>query len=156
MLRGAKAFDKTLTKSSAWIAEMMKELQVEDELRAYRGLRAGLHALRDRLGIEEAADLAAQLPLLIRGLFYEGWRPVHKPDRMRTAEDFYDRIRRETTGDALLEPERVARAVIRVLASHISQGELEDIHRSLPRDLAQLWGQNLGKRRESGPAHEGA
>jgi uncharacterized protein (DUF2267 family) len=30
-----------------------------------------LHALRDRLTVEEASDLAAQLPMLIRGLYYE-------------------------------------------------------------------------------------
>jgi len=64
-----------LAKSEIWINDMCERLDLEDEERACLALRAGLHALRDRLTVEEAAHLAAQLPIAVRGLFFEGWHP---------------------------------------------------------------------------------
>ena len=45
-----------------------------DRRSAYRALRSVLHVLRDRLTPEQAVHLGAQLPLLVRGIFYDGWR----------------------------------------------------------------------------------
>ncbi len=61
---------------------------LSDRHAAYRVLRAVLHALRDRLTVAETVDLGAQLPMLIRGLYYEGWTPNDKPLRERTREKF--------------------------------------------------------------------
>jgi uncharacterized protein (DUF2267 family) len=66
-------FDRTLYKTHTWLKEIMEVLGTEDRHRAYMALRAVLHALRDRLTVEEVAQLGAQLPMLIRGLYYEGW-----------------------------------------------------------------------------------
>lgn len=35
-------------------------------------IMGSLHALQDRLTVQEGADLAAQLPLLVKGIFYDG------------------------------------------------------------------------------------
>ena len=47
-------------------------LGTDDRQDAYRAVRGVLHTLRDRLPVEESAQLAAQLPTLLRGVFYEG------------------------------------------------------------------------------------
>jgi uncharacterized protein (DUF2267 family) len=60
--------------------------------KAYLALRATLHALRDRLTVEEVAQLGAQLPTLIRGFYYEGWDPTGKPLRVRHKEQFLARL----------------------------------------------------------------
>ncbi len=68
---GLKAFDTTVEKTNLWLKEIMAEMGTNDRHRAYLALSAVLHALRDRLPMEEAIQLGAQLPMLIRGLFYE-------------------------------------------------------------------------------------
>jgi len=131
-------FDKTLHKSNLWLADMMEELRTDDPETALHALRAGLHALRDRLTIEEAADLAAQMPMLVRGLFFEGWRPAGKPERVRSAEEFLLGLKlhlapRET------DPWLVLDAVVRVLHRHVSGGELVQVRHVLPRAIQELW-----------------
>ncbi len=140
---GLEVFDTTLHKTHAWLKEVMKELGTEDRHKAYLALRSVLHALRDRLTVEEVAQLGAQLPMLIRGFYYEGWDPTGKPVKERHKEDFLAHIYRafKTTraGEPDIDPEAVARAVFRVLARKISEGEIEDIARILPREIRELW-----------------
>lgn len=65
---GLAVFDETLQLSNTWLNELMEGLSWADEQRAYRTLRATLHALRDRLMAHEAVLLGAQLPMLVRGI----------------------------------------------------------------------------------------
>ena len=69
----ASIIDHSVETTHIWLNELAAELGTEDHRHAYRVLRAVLHAVRDRLTVDEAAQLAAQLPELIRGIYYEGW-----------------------------------------------------------------------------------
>jgi hypothetical protein len=71
---GLPVFDTTVQETNLWLKAIMESLHTDDRHLAYLSLRATLHALRDRLGSENAVHLAAQLPMLLRGLYYEGWR----------------------------------------------------------------------------------
>jgi uncharacterized protein (DUF2267 family) len=127
-----------MAKSELWINDIRKELGIDDEQRACLALRAGLHALRDRLTVEEAAHLAAQLPVAIRGLFFEGWHPGGKRPRMRSRESFLEAVEKEMPRGRL-DAGRVARAVFRVIERHVSQGQIDNVRNSLPRPIAELW-----------------
>jgi uncharacterized protein (DUF2267 family) len=130
------AFDTTLEKTYAWLHELSAELGTGNRLQAYEVLRAVLHALRDRLPVESAVKLGAQLPMLVRGFYYEGWDPTHKPDKMDAAA-FLGHVRRE----AKLEPDQVeaaVRAATRTLQRHVSAGELAKSLGILPHDLVRL------------------
>jgi uncharacterized protein (DUF2267 family) len=131
-------FDTTLHRTNAWIKEVMDELGSADRHAAYLALRATLHALRDRLTVEEVAHLGAQLPMLVRGFYYEGWDPSGKPIKERRAEAFLVWIAQEFPSREL-DPDVVARAVFRVLARRISEGEIEDVKHMLPASLRELW-----------------
>jgi uncharacterized protein (DUF2267 family) len=117
----------------------MQALGWEDRHKAYGGLRTTLHALRDRLTPEETAQFGAQLPMLIRGLYYEGWTPTGKPGKVRHKAEFLTPIRDHFRDDWHVEPEEIARAVLQVLARHVSAGEIEDIKQLLPQELKELW-----------------
>ena len=136
---GLEVFDTTLQKTHTWLNEITDELHWEDRFRGYKALRAGLHALRDRLTVEEAAHLGAQLPMLIRGLYYEGWTPAGKPSKTRSKDEFLAPIREQFRGDPEVDPERVARAIFRVLAKRVTEGEIQDVKSMFPKELAELW-----------------
>jgi len=94
---------------------------------------------RDRLTVEEVAQLGAQLPMLVRGFYYEGWDPTGKPLKERHKEQFLARIAQEMRSDESTDPERVARAVFAVLAKRVSEGEIQDVKHVLPGDIRHLW-----------------
>lgn len=130
-------FDSAIQKGQSWVRELAEELG-DDEQRAYQALRGTLHALRDRLAPEEAVHLGAQLPMLVRGLYYEGWTLSGKPVK-RNREEFLDAVRQAFGPTAGADPEQAARAVFRLLEKHVTQGELQDVQGSLPKDLRELW-----------------
>lgn len=136
---GLEVFDTTVHKTNAWLNELLQELGRHDKHGAYLAMRATLHALRDRLTVDEVAQLGAQLPMLIRGFYYEGWDPSDEPLRVRHRAQFLERIEREFQGGDLVDPERVARAVFAVLARRVSEGEIEDVRQVLPAELRDLW-----------------
>jgi uncharacterized protein (DUF2267 family) len=133
------AFDTTIQKSNAWIRDLMDELDWDEPQRAYHGLRAVLHALRDRLPLAEVADLSSQLPMLIRGVFFENWRPSQTPVADRTREEFFEHVYENFPGDMEVDAAELVRAVFWLLSNHISEGEIEDIVRTLPKQLRELW-----------------
>jgi uncharacterized protein (DUF2267 family) len=136
---GLEVFDTTLHKTNAWLNEIMNVLGWSDRHKAYLALRATLHAVRDRLTVDEAAQFAAQLPMLIRGLYYEGWDPTDKPLRERRKEQFLARIAQEFWSNDGVDPDTVARGVFAVLAQRITEGELLDVQQMLPGELRDLW-----------------
>jgi uncharacterized protein (DUF2267 family) len=140
---GLEVFDTTLQKTNSWLHDLMQALGWLDRHKAYTALRATLHALRDRLSVEEVAQLGAQLPMLIRGFYYEGWDPTGKPLRIRQKEQFLARIELELQGDErfddLVPVERIARAVFMLLAQRISAGEIENIKHVMPAEIRELW-----------------
>ena len=137
---GLPVFDTTLQKTHTWLNDVMTELDWEDDRhKAYLALRTVLHALRDRLTLEEAVDLGAQLPLLIRGFYYEGWTLHDKPRKERHKAVFLAHISEAFRNDETVDPERVVRAVFQVLSRRIAAGEIADIKHLLPAELRELW-----------------
>ncbi len=134
-----EAFDTTLQTTHLWLNELCERMCWADAHRAYYAFRAVLHALRDRLTIDEVAALGAQLPMLIRGFYYEGWHPAGKPLKERKKEEFLAHVaaayREESTGPS----ERITRNVFAVVAAHISPGEAESVRRVLPEEIRELW-----------------
>ncbi len=131
-------FEHTIEITHTWLIDLMERLGWHDKHRAYIALRAVLHALRDRLGVNDAAHLAAQLPMLIRGFYYEGYHPAGKPLAERKKAEFLAHVAAECSDESRNDG-RVTQAVFQVLAKHITPGEVEKIKGTLPADVRALW-----------------
>lgn len=135
------AITRTVQKTELWMSHIARNLHTEDERVAYHALRSVLHALRDRLSVEDAAALGAQLPMLLRGLYYEGWHPHGKPLRVRDAEEFMEVVADEIARHAEhhLDPKRAIASVFAELEAQIDSGEIEKIRRVLPPSVRALF-----------------
>ena len=136
---GLEAFDRTLQTTNIWLDDLLKELRWDDRHRAYHALRAVLHALRDRLPINEAVHLGAQLPMLVRGFYYDGWHPANKPLKERSRDEFLVHVTDAFLFDVEADSEQIARAVFQVIARHVTVGEIDDVKHSLPAGIRELW-----------------
>jgi uncharacterized protein (DUF2267 family) len=131
-------FDQAVQKADGWVHDMMRELGTTDPREAYHALAAALQTVRDRLSVDEAAQLAAQLPLLVRGLFYEGWHPASTPRHVRRPEEVIALFEQKSGDGQGVDPERALAATFEVLRQHVSPGELASLVHVLPRSLAGL------------------
>ncbi len=131
---------RSAEKANLWLEELAAELGTDDRKEAYEVLRGFLHALRDRLTVEESAQLAAQLPELIRGIYYEGWQPARTPERYGDVDTFLERLEREAPAiRGETEASYAAAAAATVLRRHISAGEIEDVLAVLPAGVRAIF-----------------
>jgi uncharacterized protein (DUF2267 family) len=128
----------TVGATEEWVDDLQQRLGWHDLDRAYAALLTTLHALRDVLPQDEAVYVGAQLPVLLRGLYYDGWHPS-KRGSMRSRNAFIERIQDGVHRDPGIDAEQVARAVLAVLAARLPAGELEDARAATPRSLHNLW-----------------
>lgn len=142
MSDSVRAFNQSVHEAGLWINEICDEMADPRKQIAYQALRGVLFAIRDRLPLAEVVQLSAQLPLLIRGIFFEGYRPAGKPEKL-DKEEFLARVsnKLQTAGGA--HPEKATRAVLAVLQRHVDAGEMEDVRNALPNELRSLWPQRI-------------
>jgi uncharacterized protein (DUF2267 family) len=139
-MAGLEVFDETVQQTNIWLKEVMDELG-PDRKRAYRATRAVLHTLRDRLVVDEAAPLGAQLPMLLRGIYYEGWKPSAVPTGERSKDAFFQKISNEIQDIRPINAQTATEAVFRTLSKHVTQGEIDDVKGMLPEDIREVWPQ---------------
>lgn len=135
--QGLPILDQSVHATNAWLGDIMEHTG-PDRQRAYHALRAVLQTLRDRLTVEEATDLGAQLPIFVRGVFYEGWKPVKTPERLRSRAEFIEKVQERLSGIGPMNPEDATRAVFATLKQRCDMGEIEDVGAQLPEDLRAM------------------
>ena len=131
------SFERAAQDTPGWLHEIGREMNHPSPQVAYHALRGVLAALRDRLPVEEAHHLAAQLPVLIRGIYFEGYRPAGKPDKL-DREAFLARVAEALDAGGGASPEAATRAVFRVLGAHLGDGALAHTMAVLPEALRDL------------------
>lgn len=132
-------FEESTQKTRLWLEELAEELgRPGDQRYAMRVLRGFLHTLRDRLPVPETAHLAAQLPELLRGVFYEGWRPTTLPQRYHDLDTFLVRVAEQGQLAGETEAAYGAEAAGRVMRRHVGTGEMNKVRAVLPHDIVAL------------------
>ncbi len=136
MSTGVENLDRSIDKANAWLADIDAGFGTGDRHLAYRVLRAWLHCLRDRLSVQVAAHFAAQLPELLRGVFYDGWNPSRVPQRYDRAGYIARFAREARVRDS--DVAKAARIVSAVARRHMSAGAVAEAFGLLPASLREL------------------
>lgn len=134
MPAGFPQFDRTMHSSYEWLDRVAARLDGERR-DAYHALHAVLGALRDRLPVDVAVNLSAQMPLLVRGIFFDGYEPAHKPLRLRTADDFVAEVQKSLAAAPRIDARLAIDAVLDALTQHVDRGVFEKIDHMLPSEL---------------------
>lgn len=137
--QGLEVIDHTVQITHEWINDLRERLGWESSRDALRLLRVTLVQVRDHLGHDELAQLSAQMPLLIRGMFYEGWSPSHTPIRERSREDFLVPIAAKFKDVRDWRGAEDVSAVFKTLNARISAGEIADVRAGLPQPIRDMW-----------------
>jgi uncharacterized protein (DUF2267 family) len=132
--------EKNIHQTMDWLYTIEEECDWEEEnqRKAFAALRVVLHELRDLLPVENAIHLSAQLPLIIRGLFFENWSTHSSRPKIRKKEDLLACIEEGLYSYPEIDGEEVIRGVLRVLSDKVSEGEWRKVIAVLPSDIKDL------------------
>ncbi len=145
---GLDVFDRTLQTTHIWLNEL-GEIIGPDRHVCWHVLSAVLRTLRDRMQIDLAAHLGSQLPLLIRGAYYDQWAPARQPDRWRSLDDFLSAVNEKISDTRPVNVRDAAQAVFHILSRHVDRGQIEKVIHAMPEPVRNLWlgGWNTGPER---------
>jgi uncharacterized protein (DUF2267 family) len=135
---GLEVFDKTLQTTNIWLDEIMDDHGPDRQL-AWHVLGTGLRTTRDLLPTELAAHLGAQLPLLVRGTYYEQFTPARMPDKARSLDDVLGRMQQGLQGVRPVAADAALSSVFKVLSHHVDPGQVRKVRDALPEDVRRLW-----------------
>ena len=138
-----RSFERAMQTTNEWLDELDAAFGWDDKQRTYRCFRAVIHALRDRLPLEESTQLAAQLPMVLTGVYYDGWNPSKTPmSSIRTRDQFLEHVVDAYGAPDISAPDEMATLVFGLLEDRITAGEIEDVKSSLPEQIRTLWPEN--------------
>ncbi|MEW9920954.1 DUF2267 domain-containing protein [Marimonas sp. MJW-29] len=137
--QGLQMIDHAAQVTHEWINELAERLDWSSKRSALRLMRVTLQNLRDHLLVNELAQFSAQLPLLIRGILFEGWVPKRTPVKDRSAATFIAAIEEKLGQTAEYRGAEDIRCVFDMLNNRVSRGEIEDVRASLPEGIRGLW-----------------
>lgn len=129
--------DTAVQKANLWLKDVQRFGRLRGKAQAYSALRSVLHAIRDCLPAGAATRFSAQMPLLVKGVFFDGWHLSAKPRRL-DRDAFVARLREALRGQEGLDPFLALESVVRALDLHLGRHELEKVQYILPRDVRAL------------------
>jgi uncharacterized protein (DUF2267 family) len=132
-------FEKSLDKTNLILKDIEQAYGWPKERRnqSYAALRTVLHLLRDRLPVQESVEFASQLPVLVRGVYFEGWDPSVVPIKLNR-EEFLFEVRQGFPYEIDGGIESLVRTVLNALRRHVTEGEWEDVKSNVPKDLSKI------------------
>jgi len=143
---GLEVFDKTLQTTHIWLDEISEDLAT-DRHTAWHVLGAVIRSLRDRLPPGLSAHLSAELPLLVRGSYFDQWRPGQENLKMRSLAEFLERVSDGLAGAKPIGSVDAVRSVFAVLERHLDRGQAEKVRQALPEEIRALWPDGEATRR---------
>lgn len=135
---GLEVFDKTIQTTNIWLKEITEVIGPDRHL-AWKVLSTVLHKLRDRLTVDVAAHLGAQLPLLIRGVYYDQFQPAKQPSGCRDLDEFVAEVQEWLADVRPVNAADAVDAVFATLSRHLPEGQLAIVRNGLPASIRDRW-----------------
>lgn len=136
---GLEIFDRSIQETNGWLKSLMGYLATDNRHAAYVVLRATLHALRDHIGMREALRLGEQLPMLMRGFYYENWRIEAAGAAISDKHAFLERVRSELPAGTRVAPTHAVKAVFEVMWEKVAPEEVARLIKHCSPTLYELW-----------------
>jgi uncharacterized protein (DUF2267 family) len=134
-----KKIEKEIQILHIWIKEISYNANWDQASFSLAALRAVLQELRDHLALKDLAHLSAQLPIIIRGIFFENWTPPKSSKSTYEHYLFLKNIEERLNRYPHIEAKSAVSAVFKTLAKHISHGEKEKMRKILPESIEVWW-----------------
>ena len=139
------SLDKSTQKTKEWLHEFQDELGWEDENMVYIAFRSVIQTLRDRLPVEEAVDLGDELPMVMKGMYYEGYSASGKPEKIKNREEFFSKVQ-EKSSNKPIKTEEATSAVFSLLQKKLGGGgEIKQVKGNMPKDIQKFWESSVQK-----------
>ena len=138
-MTGLPVFDETVHATNTWLHEITSRCDLKDRQQGYRLMRVCLHTIRDAISVNASANLTAQLPMLMRGIYYEGWEPASLPKRVKSVDEFLSDIDEAFSQEPDFDSAEAFLEFISVMAMHISEGEMDHLRKMMPDEIKPLW-----------------
>ena len=139
------SLDKSTQKTKEWLHEIQSELGWKDENMVYVATRSVIQTLRDRLPVEEAVELGDELPMVMKGMYYEGYTATGKPEKIKNREEFFAKVQ-EKSPNKPLKTQEATSAVFSILEKKLSGGgEIKQVRNNMPKDIQKFWESSIRK-----------
>lgn len=145
---GIEVFDRTVQITNVWLTEIMDDLGPDRQV-AWHALGAVLRATRDRLPVDLSAHLGSQLPLIMRGAYYDQFQPASQPRVSRSVDDFLARVQDDLRFSRPVNCKDAARSVFKVMAHHLDPGQTCKVWHALPEEVRELWPEMVREQAEA-------
>lgn len=142
MATNITVLDRAIQNAVLWLNEIQNELQWEDREIVYKGTKAVLQTIRDRLPYEELFHFSANLPMIMKGMMMEDFNPVlNRKERIKSVEEFYESIQEyyDHQKRDIISGKKIASGVIRALFNRIGKGEMQKVADNMPLNLKVLF-----------------
>ncbi len=140
---GIRNIDNSMQKTNELLHKIDEKIGWKDMDKTYSATRAVLQATRDRLQPDEVADFASQLPMIMTGMVYEGYKPSDKPLQMKR-EGYLAKIS-ELMTDQADDPEKIVHAVMSTISDKVSPGEMNHIIANMPKDMQLMMAASMAE-----------
>jgi len=137
------ALDKAIQHTNEWLERLMEIGSFSSRENAWIALRGVLWTLRDRLDPGEACHIASHMPLLVRGMYYEGFKPTGERDTARTPQKFKQSVIEHlpvpNPAQVTFDIDAAITAVLKLVDEKIDKGEVEQVREMLPKDVRRRY-----------------
>lgn len=139
-------FDKYVHDANEYFKYLATKLGHPDEQnRVVFIWRAVMHTIRDRIHISESIDLISPLPMILKGMYVEGWKYHDKPlydfetlEQMKTQVKALQNKYGEARFDWSKPTDEIISITLESLEKYVPAEQMEQIRNQLPDDIKEV------------------